>query len=80
MSLAYIRQSMTILPREILTTFLPQSLWHLVSFHMPSDIEELRSGQSEVPHYPSMGRLLLGHVLLATLTAAFHAGYSLQVV
>jgi len=71
---------MTLLLREILTVFLPQSLWHLAYFHMPSDTEEPEPRWSEVSCYPGTGQLLLGHVLLDMLMGAFLAGHSLQVV
>lgn len=79
-SLAHVRESLTILLREILTILLPPSPWHVVYFHMPSDAEEPESRHSEVSLYPSTtGQFLLG-CAGGRLLGAFLAGYSLQVV
>lgn len=79
-SLAHVRESLTILLREILTILLPLSPWHVVYFHMPSDTKELESRHSEVSLYPSTtGQFLLG-CAGGRLLGAFLAGYSLQVV
>lgn len=78
-SLAHVRESLTILLREILTILRP-SPWHVVYFHMPSDTEEPESRHSEVSLYPSTtGQFLLG-CAGGRLLGAFLVGYSLQVV